>query len=799
MAQSNQLRALIQRLTSTPVEELPSIAYFLASSISRCLVGPQVPGVDKSALLHKLKARVSSLLQDRAAEGRFAAVVVAKAVIEAGGRDILVDSEPWIRGLIGILSKADSVATKRLAILTISRAFVLAQEYPSIVRVVTTPLLPSFNTACLAAIRPRTAKTVKGTQNILSPLLRTALQCWIQLLPQHPATFRPFITRFRPICLSLLSDANTPASISVDAGALLVTLHYSAPKNAALSEWSQLCQEIIRAAHATAVQLFRSVREEWTPVDSDISQAPEPVHPNGELPSAGPDVLGLAKWKGMHDGAQRLSRLFDLLRTSMSATTATEVPVPLSGIMDLCARVLTLTIPGVGKDSPYTLKASSEFGKDEREMLWSELPAVHISCLKLLRAIVGQFQDAILPISKSIIDQLTWLFGAEQDLPDVRECSYELLELLLPIVGTTGTHADVKNVSDIVRLACKDLSPPTKIAENTVGNEKGTEVATTNVDSFASSTKTNAGLAKLAHHTTMQAKASRLISTFLQHVPAHIIPNNLRTDIDRTIILTQERRALLASVLNPAAVQQGKLAPASLLPFLAHTAVGLEAEALLRPRTGVIVDKKTLDIDQDLAESDAGEANGTLTGTGNNGLLDRLDKALETSGPAEALDENEEPEKVPKSISVDGDLTLSATIKRNFAAMNGNGLNDWHTADSSTLSIEETNAKKARTEEQGLAALLWGDEGVAAGQTSIEAVAGTDAGHTEAVIMQSKARKTDSQGQPHDEVDIQPIVKSVSKGKEYAINDDDSDSDIPEINIDPDTDEEEDEDEDMYG
>jgi len=176
MAQTNPLKALMQRLTSTPVEELPSIAYFLATSISSCLNDLQNSGTDKTVLLHKLKTRISSLLQDRTPEGRLTAVIVAKAVIEAGGREILVDLEPWIRGLIGILNKSDPVATKRLAILTIARAFVLTEDYPSIVREVTTPLLPSFNTACLAAIRPKTTKSEKGTQNVLSPLLSTTLQ-----------------------------------------------------------------------------------------------------------------------------------------------------------------------------------------------------------------------------------------------------------------------------------------------------------------------------------------------------------------------------------------------------------------------------------------------------------------------------------------------------------------------------------------------------------------------------------------------------------------------------------------------
>lgn len=755
--------------------------------------------MDKPALLHKLKSRISSLLQDRTAEGRFTAVVVAKAVIEAGGREVLVDSEPWIRGLIGILNKSDPVPTKRLAILTICRAFMLMQEYPSIVREITTPLLPSFNTACLAAIRPRTTKTAKGTQNILSPLLSTALQCWIQLLPQHPATFRPFIARFRPICLSLLSDANLPGNISELAGALLVTLHHSAPKNTAASEWFQLFQEATRAAHITAGQLFRSVREEWTPVVSDIGQAPALVHPKGEMPSAGPDGLGLAEWRGLHDGAQRLSRLFDILKASMSAASATEVAVQLSGVMDICARVSTLTVPGVGKNSPYTLKANPEFGKDEREQLWSELLVIHISCLKMLCVTVSQFQHAISPISKSIIDQLTWLFGAEQHLPDVRECSYKLLELLLPIVGVTGTESDVKKVSGIIRYACKDLLPPVKAVNITIGHEKDTKAVKINVDSFAGPTKTDVEQTRLAPDTKLQTDASMLISAFLQHVPAQLISNNLRTEIDRAIVLTQEEHAILASVLNPATTQQGKHAQASLLPFIAHTAVGLEVEALLRPRMAVLVDKKTLDTDYDPAESDVSRENESLIDSGDHSLLNHLDKALETSDQTRPADETGEPEPASESLLVARDSMPSATIKRSFAAMNGNGLTGWQAANSSTPSTGDMNSKRARIDEDILPPLPWGNRSPAGSQVSDKVVASTDADDVSSEFIQHQKRDAIAHDQPHVEVEVHPTIQSIAKGKEYAIKDEDSDSDIPEINIEPDTDEEEDEDKDMCG
>src|SRR5947209_5622623 len=130
----NLLRVVTHRLNNTPVKELPHIAFFLASSIFNCAEalqnasGQSTDRKDELSLqIHKLKARVASLLQDRSAEGRFTAVVLVKATIEAGGREILASCEPWVRGLLAILSRPDPVSSKRLCLVTITRIFALTQ------------------------------------------------------------------------------------------------------------------------------------------------------------------------------------------------------------------------------------------------------------------------------------------------------------------------------------------------------------------------------------------------------------------------------------------------------------------------------------------------------------------------------------------------------------------------------------------------------------------------------------------------------------------------------------------------
>lgn len=112
MAASTSLRTITNRLTTTPVHELPYVAGFLASALSDCAEFSAQPEPKKKTStdgndglqVNKLKARLTSLLQDRSVEGRWTAVVLIKALLEAGGWEILRDCGPWVRGLLAILS-----------------------------------------------------------------------------------------------------------------------------------------------------------------------------------------------------------------------------------------------------------------------------------------------------------------------------------------------------------------------------------------------------------------------------------------------------------------------------------------------------------------------------------------------------------------------------------------------------------------------------------------------------------------------------------------------------------------------
>lgn len=116
MASSTTLRVINHRLTTIPVNRLPYLVDFLASSLGECgdilSASPHQKNgqseADNALQVHKLKTRVTSLLLDRTIEGRWSAIILIKALVEAGQWEILRESEPWVHGLLNILAVSQS-------------------------------------------------------------------------------------------------------------------------------------------------------------------------------------------------------------------------------------------------------------------------------------------------------------------------------------------------------------------------------------------------------------------------------------------------------------------------------------------------------------------------------------------------------------------------------------------------------------------------------------------------------------------------------------------------------------------
>jgi lipopolysaccharide/colanic/teichoic acid biosynthesis glycosyltransferase len=116
MAAPPDLRVLCRRLASTPLDELPRLSPVLIGHVLRC-GGPLSASTDAkdkasetSMLVHKLRTHITSLLNGKNASGRFSAVCLVKAVIDVGGWESLRASDPWIKGLIGLLQVGEHIS-----------------------------------------------------------------------------------------------------------------------------------------------------------------------------------------------------------------------------------------------------------------------------------------------------------------------------------------------------------------------------------------------------------------------------------------------------------------------------------------------------------------------------------------------------------------------------------------------------------------------------------------------------------------------------------------------------------------
>ena len=112
----DMLRVVTQRLSSTPVKQLPHIAPYLAGNIAQHgqalaksskedKVGSKT---DSAVIVHKLKTQLSALLQDKNREARYAAVILIRATVEVGGWNVLQGVGAWVRGLVDLLGVSET-------------------------------------------------------------------------------------------------------------------------------------------------------------------------------------------------------------------------------------------------------------------------------------------------------------------------------------------------------------------------------------------------------------------------------------------------------------------------------------------------------------------------------------------------------------------------------------------------------------------------------------------------------------------------------------------------------------------
>ncbi|ORY17679.1 rRNA processing/ribosome biogenesis-domain-containing protein [Clohesyomyces aquaticus] len=619
------LRAITFRLSSTSTSQLPQHAPAIATLLSSCrtlLSSPQISGSksasETSVAVHKYRTLISTLLQDRSIQGRWTAIVLVKATLEIGGWETLQKSLPWVRGLLGILSKPDPPSSKKLCIITLTRIFVLTREYPTLVREITTPSLPSFVQSCLQTISSKPS----------ADILRVVLESFNQLLPRHPTIFRSYLKQLQPLLAELVAPTPStklgreqllvPSScvsldVSESAQRLFVQLPCCATKGASSEEWEKALKSSISSVHQAADKVYRAVVEDWKP------NAGAAVKINGrtlddEVLDLDASDMSLPPWSGLYAGGERIIGLLRLIKEFLATPTSNGVCLRAAAIMDLLTRIFSVTIPSSSatKDIQNSVKFNSQVSQVERENLWAILPYIHATAIEVLIAFTDRFEETVSIFDIAILDQLVWLFGSEKQSIQIRTAVYLVVTRILEFSGRALSKATVDQLAKLIRTCCDDLLPQAQAVPISQSKTNGTsqQQSSTNADTFLT-TSTDVKNPSALYIGLKQA-AHDFLPVLFANIPAQHLSDSLRTKMDRTAILVQHKDAMIASVLNPPPTKKFGKPAASILPLMARSISGeQDVEALLRPRMPIItIGAKRSELDDaDEMEDEDEEAN----------------------------------------------------------------------------------------------------------------------------------------------------------------------------------------------
>ncbi|KAG5979479.1 hypothetical protein E4U55_005117 [Claviceps digitariae] len=588
----SDLKVLCRKLASIPQAQLPRAVPLLSKHIVRCksvLSSPQDPrskedGSQNAQLVHTMRTSVTSLLNGRSREARFAAIGLIKAIIDVGGWEMLRTSDPWVRGLLSIIQKGDPFPSKELAILTLTHIYLAVQPFQTLVREIATATIPAFITACLQLIKPHSS----GRAPAPLSTVETICDSFSTLIPLYPATFRPNSSAMRSAVRSYLAPTFTndflvPQSLQRAARRLVISLPCVAAKSGGSEEWAKLVDGLLRELHATGDQVLRAVDESWEGTSGYTRQR---VDPDGE-PAGGSDSGDqLPPWTSLASGVERLRGIFNYLADCLSYPTKAPVVVPVSALMDAVSRVcLIARLNPKAQTWDQALETNAAISREEKEELWSCIPDIHLSALALTSQMLHRFGQGMIPLIPEILDHLVRVFKSGIANPEIRTAGYEILFSIVTLVGPTMSRAAVGSIEPLMAACCRDLQedagflkPSTKSSTASTNDPKKKKGSNTN-NSSSSSSLANADLflqpqahaaetsvSLEAHH---KAAANELLIGLLSSLPQHHLKPTLRGLLDKTAILARNREAMLASVLNPYKDQRGRVYP-SILPHLSQ-------------------------------------------------------------------------------------------------------------------------------------------------------------------------------------------------------------------------------------
>ena len=614
------LRVVTHRLETTPEWQKPQMAVYLANTLAsggELLSGKEIQvharNEQTAFLVNKFKAQVSALLLAKSPRSRWAAIILIRAIIEVEGWEIQHGCAAWVRGLLRILERSDSDCTKVLCMMTLRRIFRLVMKHQSLVREIINPSLPGFVTSCLNILKSKLSPPKEKREESEVSIVATVLQSFCELLPSHPNLFRPFISQIRAIILPFI--ASTPSSLQLDSilqlqqSTLIVTaapvaqpsrklfvlLSFCAPKNSSGEDWTKSFHKVLDALHSTADRVFRGLVEEWEPTLTRVHVDTTMTRNFAEIVNQVEDPLGLPPWKGVYGGMERMEGLLQCVQMFLVAATSTSIAIPIGTLLDAMYRTLSVRTPSTDENGRYSTneRVHSEVTRDECEGIWAGLTRVHVLSLEIISLLVLRLGHGCAPALDSILELTLWVCEEEHTSPGLRKTVYDIVAKILPLFGLSLSARLCSSLSKCIKLCCEDLVPPieqqraAQVSKASSSQQSTTNVPHTDADSYVEPSTTSSRRTGIS--VDVQVAAAKLLPLLAAGVSRNSLSFSIWSLIDRTAVLTQNKNAMLASILNAPARQKGVKELSSIMPLFARNyPSALEAQALLRPRMPVL-------------------------------------------------------------------------------------------------------------------------------------------------------------------------------------------------------------------
>ena len=586
------LRLVTQRLSSTPSWQLPHIAPFLARTIGESGLLLSAQGTksnpDAAVLVHKLKTQISALFQDNSAQARWTALILVKATVAAGGFEVLQGTGPWVRSIITVLGKPGPSSTKKLCVITLTTIFSLTHGHQSLVREITTPVLPAFVAACV--------KILSSKYN--GDLFSTVVQTLGELLPHHPSSFRPFVAQIRACILPLIAPTPSKPSraspennlgdtedIANCSRRMYAVLSTCAPKKMESEEWANSLKLVVASIHTTADLVFRSLVEDR---ESPITGSGNMAQPLDQvLKSLEGELLGLPGWVGIEAGIERLKGLLRTLYAFVSTAVHFVVALPLGIILRVVSRILSLLAPiDLGQGSA---RINPEIGRNEREALLHALASIHVIAIEILSCMAERLGSAGASLCASTLQQCLLVLNIDNADSALRAAVYKHVKQILHHFGLSVSLGSKEAISRCINLSCEDILPT---ASHSNGGLAETQRTLKNGSSQANGYNVPTTLSleqKALRRRQSQIDAEGLLPLTITSLADNYLAPSVRAQIDRTAILTQHEATLLASVLHPPSQADMALGSRSIMPLLARSfPKSTITEALIRPRMPIV-------------------------------------------------------------------------------------------------------------------------------------------------------------------------------------------------------------------